>query len=551
MLNHVKIFFRVFMDKTLMKGTILYQYIKQINQRNALFSLLLGFIFSSFLILGKSINTTGFLPKINLLLILNFILITIIISMLMLIIFILLDKISAKEYKISKLNFWQIFGIILFFWIPLFFAFYPGVLAYDSPAQFTQIINNQFNTFQPIFHTSILRLFFLFGIKISNMTISFAIYTLFQLGIMAASFSYFLKSFQQYIPKYFFYMVITLIILSPTNLLFGVNIARDPIFTAMFIVCITALIKYAINKGISWKEYIIFVIAGIVIIGVRPNGLAIFAFITPFLIGISKFRKMAIIVLLTIILGLGATTILKNHFQAVSPDNVEEMSIPLQQTIRIIKYSPGVFDHEEMQLFTKNFGNKNKIAELYIPTLSDPLKYAVNELSSTKPVDKKTIIKLWLSAISKEPKIALEAFLNLNVGYWYPLTPYPLKGAEWHIPIETKWHKEYPQFGLKPQSFFPEIKNIYEAYGNNILQQKSWVLGLPLHPAPYFWLYLFVAFYSLYKKNYKLIIPLLFMAGIIISGFVAPIALIRYLYPLIALIIPLFVLSIFMPKTNE
>ena len=62
--------------------------------------------------------------------------------------------------------------------------------------------------------------------------------------------------------------------------------------------------------------------------------------------------------------------------------------------------------------------------------------------------------------------------------------------------------------------------------------QKIPLLDILMNMAFYFIILLFVSFYLLYKKNYKLFLPLLLLLLYMGTNLLAPVAIVRYAYPL-------------------
>ena len=77
-------------------------------------------------------------------------------------------------------------------------------------------------------------------------------------------------------------------------------------------------------------------------------------------------------------------------------------------------------------------------------------------------------------------------------------------------------------------------------FNNNILfkivndaeYQKIPLLNILMNMAFYFIVLLFVGIFALYKKNYKLFLPQLLLIFYMCTNILAPVALVRYAYPL-------------------
>ena len=94
---------------------------------------------------------------------------------------------------------WQIFLLLLLCYLPVFLAVYPGFFVYDAQEEYIQVATREFTTHHPVFHVLLLGGLVQTGYKFfHSYNIGIAIYTLFQMVVMAGTFTYILGKLKAY-----------------------------------------------------------------------------------------------------------------------------------------------------------------------------------------------------------------------------------------------------------------------------------------------------------------------------------------------------------------
>ena len=94
----------------------------------------------------------------------------------------------------SRCSFWITAGVILFLYLLVFLAVYPGFFVYDAQDEYLQVVTRNFSTHHPLMHV-----LFLGGIiqAVYKLTGSYnlgiACYTLIQMTVMAGIFAWFIE----------------------------------------------------------------------------------------------------------------------------------------------------------------------------------------------------------------------------------------------------------------------------------------------------------------------------------------------------------------------
>ena len=171
-------------------------------------------------------------------------------------------------------------------WLPVFLSIFPGAFAYDAPTEWEQFKNGALNAHHPIFHS------FLIGIclegcakLIGSYNAGIAVYTIFQMVIMAAIFSYALLFMRNYkIPTWLRGIAFLFWGLSPVVHLFVVSSTKDTLFSGMFLLFILNLIDMGFQQEAFFlipHKVVSLMLSAIGMILLRNNGiyivLAVFA----------------------------------------------------------------------------------------------------------------------------------------------------------------------------------------------------------------------------------------------------------------------------------
>ena len=110
-------------------------------------------------------------------------------------------KISEpKSFRSSTpFNFFYVWAIIFLFWMPVFFALYPGAFVYDATEEYVEVISRQFTMHHPLLHVlalgGIVHLFEYIG---AGANLGIAVYVLLQMLVMSAALSFVVRSLQMW-----------------------------------------------------------------------------------------------------------------------------------------------------------------------------------------------------------------------------------------------------------------------------------------------------------------------------------------------------------------
>ena len=437
--------------------------------------------------------------------------------------------------KDFELKLWQPFILIFLSWVPAFLNFYPGLVAYDTPDQFNQIFTDTYNNVNPIIHTLIIKFFLVIGSIFNNLNLGVALYSVFQMAIFSLSCSLAVLTVKSLTKsKILTWGSVIFFAVLPVFHLFSIHITKDVLFSAVFLITVTILIKIVTqpHNTVSKSDIIKLGVCFMLVALFRSNGLLAFMLFIPLVLFFKDFKAKVtksiiwgLALYFTILLTL--TYVLPLHAITVP---VEGQSVFLQQLARTAIYNPQSFTEAEANKFSLIV--PPAALNRYQWGVSDPIKRSV---SSEFQVERnKEIFPLWATVGLKNPKLYLESFLLGNFSFWYPNARYPIPETEGRHPlIETKWHKSYHSIGIVEVPVTYGLRDFYTSIGTNEIQNNNGLFSLFLTPGIYIWVLFLSVFKIMYAREYYLLPALLLPLCLFLTILLGPIALLRYALPII------------------
>ena len=244
-----------------------------------------------------------------------------------------------------------------------------------------------YSNHHPWAHTMVIKFFFSLGhLFTDDINAALAFYTLFQMCFMAFCVAWLISSLQRLgtgnLPCL---LILGFYALVPYHGVFAVTIWKDILFSGSMLLFTTALLRLLLlfpknrrsrNRSGNRKADIFFsltvyIISGLMLCLFRTNGWYAFLFSLPFLM--VAFRHCWKVMLPIHFFVIAAALIIKipvmNVFHVTQPDFVESVSIPLQQTARVICEDKGLTP-EQWNSVHKVI-DTTYIQDLYAPGFAD------------------------------------------------------------------------------------------------------------------------------------------------------------------------------------
>lgn len=425
-----------------------------------------------------------------------------------------------------------LWGLLLICWLPTYLAFFPGIFGYDAPIQMQQLMGEApFSAHHPILHTVILGGFMecgktIFGSYNGGVALFCIIQGILVTGSIAYSFL-FMKTKQTPFPV----LAITFLgcACNPVLQVLSINMTKDILFGVCFLHFILCCYKWLEKQDIHTKSEILVLVSwGIMSCLLRNQGKYIILILLLLcLILYRTDRKLLLSLGIIVIVSQLFFTISTNVFGVKKTDEREMLSIPMQQMAFVcklyIQQDAVNLKPEEFQKFTLLIDEKYLVN--YRQDISDPVKSYFNTAVLKENLPE--YIKLYFSIGLKNPGYYLMAMRNMIYPYWdMTLSQFRYLCVENTFPqVSTKW-------GIEQTSLFPSYKAFITDFIRNTLGNKSSVITWLLQPGICIWILTALLGIAIMQNNKIILIgtfiPLLFFGTLLLG----PVALFRYIYPL-------------------
>lgn len=440
---------------------------------------------------------------------------------------------------------WLFFSAaILACWIPVFLAYYPSVFAYDAEGQLYQVLAHDYSTHHPLLHTLFLGFFFELGKNLfDSCSTGMAVHSLIQMLLMAGTFGYALAFLRRKkVPAYLLVLLYLFYALFPTNSVLALSTTKDVLFSAF--VLLHTLCLYQITDPACTpadKGSLCYLLWTILLLLFRNNALYALLLSIPAIClllhrkaakGSRLRRRYLILTLLALLLAGAGNTTLKSALHANSGSPREMLSIPLQQMARTRVTSEQSLS-PDMRRTLNRYLPEEWVFSAYNPHLADPVKNR-----AVIHDDPAGLLKTWVRLGLEYPQIYLDAFLDNSIGYWFledrtHAQIYGL-GAESGFGYLSTDNRTMPAgFEVEEHSYLPYLRAAMERIVSDNMYQKIPVLRILFAPAFYWWLLCLYMAAVIYSRQYRLLIPAVFLAAYYLTLLLSPTVLIRYMYPLV------------------
>lgn len=346
------------------------------------------------------------------------------------------------------------FIVILICYLPYIIAFYPVIINYDAANQIKEVMgihtrymdsvvllnpNVTLTNFNPLIHTLLLGGLFKFGYLIGNVNFGMFLYSIVQLSIVISVFAYsiyYLKKLK--VNNTLILVVLGIYSLVPLFPLYTMTAVKDVIFSSLvflYVIMLYDMLKFKWSK----KKYIGFAFLVLLIILFRNNGIYTIILSLPVVCILKKELMLPIILVLVFNIGMyiGYNKVLLPHYEIANTSVREMLSVPFQQTARLVKYYDEEISNEDKKIIDKVLGY-NDLGERYRTDLSDPVKNKFNKYTTDEEL--KDYFKVWFKYLLKRPVVYIDATINNMYGYFYPNT------SAWYV--YTDLNHKLPEAGF-------------------------------------------------------------------------------------------------------
>ena len=470
------------------------------------------------------------------------------------------DNTEERQNGNKRRSFWISFSLLFISFVPKLMAYFPTIMAYDATNQLMQITDRSYTTHHPLIHTAFLKLCLDWGHLFSSENvgdiIGLATYSILQMLIVALCVAY-VYSYMRSVGanRYLCYFYLGWMILIPTNGLFAIAITKDTIFFALVLVSSVLLFDFYrdMNSFIKNRISIIkFLLMLSITLMFRNNAIyawGLYALISSiYLIKKKLFRACVVNVL-----PLVGYLVLNMIFSIImNPWNAtyarESLSVPAQQIARVCEYHLDEIDSDDLEIIHSIWGQEIDSIPEYVPNCADRSKKAIkNDVNELKQ-----LAKLWIDLGIKYPRDYVYAFLLKNKGFWdigdityERVYSYNLSYMQVGHPVEEDKEIEECVPGYYRHDKFQYLQEKYRQFISIDGEMTNYpIVGMLKQPALYCWLLVYYPFVCILVKRKKYIWPSIPLLGLLITLYLGPCVLIRYIYPIMVTIPVMYILAI-------
>lgn len=327
----------------------------------------------------------------------------------------------GNDQKAGWIPFAVFFSFLFFNLIHLFLVEYPGNVTEDPFTQISEMVSGYYSNFNTFWHTMLLRTilsaaYFIF----SDLNVAIACFCIFQIIILAFSFTYCLVTMRDFgVPKYFLIAAYGIYAFIPYHIALSITIWKDVLFAAGCLIFVTAWLRILKKLGSRRiLDYFLFGAGSILFLLSRTNGWMIYLF--SFLFGLFYIRKNRSFTVMMGSLAIFGWFLLNpalSFLNVPGGDPVESLSIPIQQVSRVIV--DGCTLSEEDKSLLSKVVDLDEVSELYTNWLSDPMKEEIRSKNLSYFEDHiSDYARLWIRLGVQYPAEYLKAWVDQTKGYW-------------------------------------------------------------------------------------------------------------------------------------
>ena len=464
-------------------------------------------------------------------------------------------SVTDRLMKAGTIWLWLIsFVLLVLSYLPFYLAYYPGICAYDTTIQMGQVVGGSYNDHHPIAHTLLLKWSTDLGQGVfGDVNTGLALLVLVQMLALAAVFAGGITVLAKRGVKGPVLIGLQLFgMLYPFGGYMSISVCKDVFFTVFLLLQMLALYEMIKCKAKFGCCDVLFVISSVGMQLFRNNGrYAMLVLMAVLMLAVIVGRvnrrfwcKTALTCAVALVLGSFCISGLFKVTGAEQGDRREMLSMPIQQLARCMVYHGGVgvsaqddgtMKPEETALINDFLLNESY--KEYRPDIADPVKRHTN----TYVVRYRTgdFVRTYVGLLSRYPGDFVNAALSVNAGYLY-------MGDESHAYINVNGRDtglgyvqtrfltdELNSYGIYQDSKWESAFDKFEKWADTNAYLKLPVFKFLLVPGSCLWLYVLLAGWLFYRRQYDKCVPLFLVAGYYLTLFLGPTVQLRYIYPLV------------------
>ncbi len=431
-----------------------------------------------------------------------------------------------------------VFALILFVcWLPLLLAYFPGMLNYDFPGQYSQHLDQQYSSIHPLLHSALCNGIITLGESLHSRTFGVLLMSLLQMALFALALGYSCTFVQRRgAPAPVTLAMLALYALHPVFSVMALSMTKDTLFAAAIVVL--SLLAFELIEAPeaflrSKRRCALFVLCAIGSGLLRNNGVFVLALLLPSIVLATRTKRKATALLCGAGVA-GCLTVTLALTLLLSPSSLPSFqlySLPAQQLVRAYN-SERMSEADRDEIRSWYTDEQGLVVHAH---LADSAKgYLDRERIASEGGD---FLRLWARLAPDYAQEYIEAFLMLNIGSWYPddlshSTIYP--DVSWNDKgyLQTQ---EFEVEGIETTCFLPAVRDFYEQICRRNAYQDMPVISVLFCTATPFWALLFAAAAFIAKRQTRALAAWAGVMGLWLSYLLGPCTLPRYTLPLFCL----------------
>ena len=449
------------------------------------------------------------------------------------VLYFLLNKFAKRETLSISFRFCFLFLLIAYI-VPLLLKL-PAANSMDVYHQINQVLGEEpLTTHHPVFHTLFLGLFIRGGLALGNADLGVFLFVLLETVFTAYAFAnglQLLKRLQA--PGWVIVFSLLFFALSPHITGWIGQTTKDVYYSAFFVLFFTELASFLFEREQVLRDkcfWIIFLLSAVFLSLFRNNGFYVVAPTALVLIirecRLTSLREAKLTLLLLLLLAalpFGMRALVNNAYGAEKGSVAEALSLPIQQTARLVREDKKQITPEEKKVINKVLPFK-ELSELYNETISDPVKDRFKKSASTEDV--LNYLGVWAKEFFRAPRIYLEATARQNIYLLYM----GVSNYEYYLEANGR----VPDFSMfHSPRFVRDLRDDYETFLNRL--HTAPVLSEFNNMALYVILSLLFGLYGIRQKHKGfgcLMLPV-YLSELIIVAAPCILGHVRYAFPII------------------
>lgn len=311
---------------------------------------------------------------------------------------------------------------------------------------------------------------------------------------------------------------------------FAITHGKDTPFSLLMVLFVIKVFDLINDSSvINNKKYMIsFSFILLALLFLRNDGIyrIIISFIFIILVNKTIWKKLLLIAFIPVSIYLVYLHFLLPMFSIPSENSREMLSVPFQQTARVVYFhSTNAYKKEDIEKIKKVLPSYYDMKKLYNPQLSDPVKNTYNMYATKEELI--DYFKVWFKYLFRYPTDYIEATLNNTYGYFY-IDLYKERGFGYTSLLEL----DDGIFNIKYIDKFKNFRNALNLINRTL--KRTPIIYLLYSVGFYDWFLIIMSGYFFMRGKKKYIITLIPLYSVLLINLLSPVnGHFRYTLPII------------------